>query len=506
MSVVRLHNIRKEFNGVSANEGVCFDLEAGEIHALLGENGAGKTTLMNILYGIYSCDEGEIFIDEKKVEIDNPRTAIGKGVSMVHQHFMLIPQLSVAQNIFLGMRETGFFLDLKDLERKVVEISARFGFKVDPRAYVWQLPVGVQQKVEILKALVREARVLILDEPTAVLTPLEVDELFASIKVLANNGFSVILITHKIEEVMRHCDRVTVMREGRIVDTKAVGETSLKELAHMMVGRDVCLDRAMAPNEPGEVLLKVEDLVVRDGRGLKAVDGVSFEIRAGEVLGFVGVDGNGQLELGEAISGLRKREGGSIEICGELVGKASPREIMRRGLSHIPEDRQRKGLVLPFSISENILLGSQREARFRLGPILDYSRIGREAAQLVESFDIRPRDGSLAAEGLSGGNQQKVILAREMTRPHRILLALQPTRGLDVGAIEFVRRKIAEERDRGNAVMLVSTDIDEILSLSDRIAVLYRGRILSILGWDADIERIGLLMGGIEERAEHERA
>jgi len=502
MPVVRLDNISKNFKGVPANRGVCFDLEAGEIHALLGENGAGKTTLMNILYGIFSCDEGEVFIDGEKVEIDNPRTAIGHGISMVHQHFMLIPQLSVTQNIFLGMKEAGFFLNVKELEGRVMDLNERFGFNVDPSALIWQLPVGVQQKVEILKALVRKARILILDEPTAVLTPQEVDELFASIKKLTKEGFSVILITHKIEEVMRHCDRVTVMREGRIVDTTDVRETSLDALARSMVGREVSLRRSIAARTPGKVLLKVEDLVVKDDRGLNAVNKVSFEIREGEVLGFAGVDGNGQLELGEAIVGLRRCASGLVSICGAAMQNALPRQVLESGLSHIPDDRHKKGLILPFSMSENILLGSQRHARYRNGPILDHSRIAGHAAELAESFDIRPRDCELPAGSFSGGNQQKLILAREISREHRVLVALQPTRGLDIGAIEFVRKKIVEERDSGKAVMLVSTDMDEILSLSDRIAVLYKGEILAVLPWDSAIERIGLLMGGIREAGE----
>jgi simple sugar transport system ATP-binding protein len=419
---------------------------------------------------------------------------------------MLIPQLTVTQNIFLGMREAGFFLDMKDLERQVREINERFGFNVNPSAYIWQLPVGIQQKVEILKALVRKARILILDEPTAVLIPQEVDDLFASIKMLTQGGFSVIMITHKIEEVMRHCDRVTVMREGRIVDTKAVGETSLEELAHMMVGRDVSLQRSTSDRTPGKVLLRVEDLVVKGDRGLIAVNKVSFEIREGEILGFAGVDGNGQLELGEAIVGLRKCVSGVVSICGDSKGNASPRERLESGLSHIPDDRHKKGLILPFSISENILLGSHRQARYRIGPMLDYGRIRKDAMELVEAFDIRPRNGDLPVSGLSGGNQQKVILAREITRVHKVLVALQPTRGLDVGAIEFVRKKITEERDSGKAVMLVSTDIDEILSLSDRIAVISKGELLAIVPWNTSMERLGLLMGGIREMEERRHA
>ena len=502
MPIVRLNNICKDFDGVSANQCVCFDLEPGEIHALLGENGAGKTTLMNILYGIYSCDEGSIFIQDKEVEIDNPRTAIQHGIGMVHQHFMLIPQLTVTQNIFLGMKEAGFLLDMKELKCRVREINERFGFNVDPSAYVWQLPVGVQQKVEILKALIRKARILILDEPTAVLTPQEVDEFFASIKKLTSEGFAVILITHKIEEVIRHCDRVTVMREGKIVDTMGVKETDLAALARMMVGREVFLGRNMEDQKPGEVLLEVRDLKVRDDRHHESVRGVSFQIRSGEILGIAGVDGNGQLELGEAVVGLRKIEGGELSLSGQTLRNPHPRQLLDGGLAHIPDDRHKKGLVLSFSVTENLLLGSQREKRHHRGPLLNYPAIRREADLLMENYDIRPRNQDLEADHLSGGNQQKVILAREITRKPKVLIALQPTRGLDVGAIEFVRKKLMEERKRGTAVLLISTDMDEILTLSDRIAVMFKGEILDTLPYDTPKEQIGLLMGGIRTERE----
>lgn len=500
MKVVELNGICKEFGEVAANQGVCFDLEEGEIHALLGENGAGKTTLMNILYGIYSCDEGDILINEEPVDIDNPRTAIKHGIGMVHQHFMLIPQLTVTQNIFLGMKEAGFFLKMDDLQRQVAEINRKFGFNVDPASFVWQLPVGVQQKVEILKALIRKARILILDEPTAVLTPQEVEEFFESVKMLTGEGYSVILITHKIEEVMKYCDRVTVMREGRVVDTLEVAETCLSALATMMVGREVFLERNMEDKEPGEVLLKVDSLHVEDNRGLTAVNKVSFEIRAGEILGIAGVDGNGQLELGEAITGLRKAKSGTVTICGKSFSNPTPGQMLAAGMAHIPDDRHKKGLVLQFPIKENLILGSQRASRHHDGPVLNYERIEKECRELVETFDVRPRNIELSAGSLSGGNQQKVILARELTRNPEVLVAIQPTRGLDVGAIEFVRSKIVEERNSGKAVLLISTDMDEILTMSDRIAVMYKGEILETLRYDAPVERIGLLMGGIRDK------
>lgn len=499
MKVVELTNICKDFGDTKANRGVCFELEKGEIHALLGENGAGKTTLMNVLYGLYSCDDGDICINGETLEIDNPKTAIRHGIGMVHQHFMLIPQMTVTQNIFLGMKEAGFFLDVKDLDRQVSDINERFGFNVTPDAFIWQLPVGLQQKVEILKALIRKAKILILDEPTAVLTPQEVKDFFSSVKKLTKEGYSVILITHKIEEVMNYCDRVTVMREGEVVNTVEVSDTNLHELARMMVGREVFLGRDMPEVEKGDVMMAVKNLRVLDNRGLPAVRDLSFEIHGGEILGIAGVDGNGQRELGEAVVGLRNIESGSISICGEEKHNPTPAEMFSCGLAHIPDDRQKKGLVLQFPIKENLILGSQRDPRHHDGPILNYVRIEREARELVERFDVRPRRIDLAAGSLSGGNQQKVILAREISRNPEVLVAMQPTRGLDIGAIEFVRKAIIEERNNGKAVLLISTDMDEILTMSDRIAIIYKGEILDILPADAPAEQIGLLMGGIRK-------
>ncbi len=497
MKVIELDNICKAFGDNKANQNVCFDLKKGEIHALLGENGAGKTTLMNILYGLYSCDAGKIRVNDQEVDMDNPKTAIDMGIGMVHQHFMLIPQLTVTRNIFMGMKESGFFLDMDDLNRQVREINERFGFNVDPKAYVWQLPVGVQQKVEILKALIRKADILILDEPTAVLTPKEVEELFLSIRKLTEEGYSVILITHKMEEVLKYTDRVTVMREGKVVNTKDVKDTDLHDLADMMVGREVCLERTLEPKEPGEVLLKIDNLKVNDNKGHHAVNGVHLDVRAGEIVGIAGVDGNGQLELGEAIVGLRKVESGTITICGQNTTNATPRKILDAGVAHIPDDRQKKGLVLPFTVKENMILGSQRDSDYHRGLVMDYRKVEDNARRLVEEFDVRPRNIELTGEMLSGGNQQKVILAREVSRKPEVLIALQPTRGLDIGAIEFVRSKIIQERNRGKAVLLVSTDLDEILTMSDRIAVIYKGEILGVVGPDTPVRDIGLLMGGV---------
>lgn len=502
MKVVELENICISFGDNKANQDVCFELEKGEVHALLGENGAGKSTLMNILYGLYKCDSGTIKINGQQVQMDSPKTAIKLGIGMVHQHFMLIPQFTVTKNIFLGMKESGFFLNEEKLNREVQELNDKFGFNVDPTAYVWQLPVGVQQKVEILKTLIRKANILILDEPTAVLTPSEVEDLFVSIRKLTKEGYSVILITHKMEEVLKYTDRVTVMREGKVVATKKVEETNLNDLAAMMVGRDVNLSRNIKPQEPGDVLLRLENVKVKDNKGQFIVNGVSLVVRAGEIVGIAGVDGNGQLELGEAIVGLRKIEDGKITICGHDMTNSTPRKILDAGLAHIPDDRHKKGLVLPFTVKENLILGLQRDKQYCKGIMLDYKKVEESGQKLAEEFDIRPRNIELQAGMLSGGNQQKVILAREVSRSPEVLIALLPTRGLDIGAIEFVRNKIVNERNNGKAVLLVSTDLDEILSLSDRIAVIYKGEILDVVPPETPVEEIGLLMGGVKRKAE----
>lgn len=496
-----MENICISFGENRANQDVCFELEKGEVHALLGENGAGKSTLMNILYGLYKCDSGTIKINGQEVQMDSPRTAIKLGIGMVHQHFMLIPQFTVTKNIFLGMKESGFFFNEEKLNKEVQELNDRFGFNVDPTAYVWQLPVGVQQKVEILKTLIRKAKILILDEPTAVLTPNEVEDLFVSIRKLTKEGYSVILITHKMEEVLKYTDRVTVMREGKVVATKKVTETNLNDLAAMMVGRDVNLSRNLKPQTPGDVLLKLENVKVKDNKGQYIVNGVSLEVRAGEIVGIAGVDGNGQLELGEAIVGLRKIEEGKVEICGQDTTNATPRKILDAGLAHIPDDRHKKGLVLPFTVKENLILGLQRDKQYCKGITLDYRKVEQSAQKLAEEFDVRPRNIELQAGMLSGGNQQKVILAREVSRSPEVLIALLPTRGLDIGAIEFVRSKIVNERNNGKAVLLVSTDLDEILSLSDRIAVIYKGEILDVVSPDTPVEEIGAFNGWRQKKS-----
>ena len=496
MNVVEMRGIYKYFGDFCANKDVDFTLKQGEIHALLGENGAGKSTLMNILYGLYSHDDGEIFINGEKVSMNNPSVAIKHGIGMVHQHFMLIPQLTVTKNVFLGMKETGLVLHLKELDRRVREMSEKFDFHIEPQAFIWQLPVGVQQKVEIIKVLMRNARILILDEPTAVLTPNESDELFSSVHALAREGYSIILITHKMREVLEYADRVTVMRLGEVIGTVSTKETSEDELAAMMVGRKVDLDRKVIPRPKGAPLLEVKSLTVKDDKGLTAVNNLSFTVHAGEIVGVAGVDGNGQSELGEAISGGRKIESGDIILDGESVGKKSVCYRINKGLSHIPDDRLKKGLVLQFSIEDNIMLGRQKSNLFSDGFFLSTKKIEERSARLVKEFDVRPRDIHYLAGGLSGGNQQKVILAREVDRKPKVMLAIQPTRGLDIGAIEFVRNKLVEERDRGSAVLLIATDLDEILSLSDRILVMNSGEIMGEVSYDTPLEEIGLLMAG----------
>ncbi len=496
MNVVEMRGIYKYFGDFCANKNVDFTLKKGEIHALLGENGAGKSTLMNILYGLYSHDEGTIQLQGEMVDIDKPSTAIAKGVGMVHQHFMLIPQLTVMQNVFLGMKEAGFVHDHRKLNARVKEMSDRFGFNIDPTSLIWQLPVGVQQKVEIVKVLMRNAKILILDEPTAVLTPQETEELFESIKALADEGYSIILITHKMSEVLNYANSVTVMRLGEVIGSVEVKDTDKDALARMMVGRDVSLERHVEPKEPGDVRLEVQDLCVKNDKGLMAVDDLSFTVRSGEIVGIAGVDGNGQLELAEAVSGGRKVEKGTISLMGNEITRKSIRHRLDEGMGHIPDDRHKKGLVLQYPIKDNFVLSNQRSKQYSNYTFLNTKKIEAHANELVEEFDVRPANINYLAGGLSGGNQQKVILAREVAREPKMMLANQPTRGLDIGAIEFVRKKLVEERDRGTAVLLISTDLDEIFSLSDRVFVIHSGKFMGEVSYDTPIEEVGLLMAG----------
>jgi len=500
--VLELRDITKRFPGVLANDHINLTLNEGEILALLGENGAGKTTLMNVLYGLYTPDEGEIIIRGEKVEIHNPNDAIEHGIGMVHQHFMLVPVFTVTENVMLGVEsvKNGIFLDRKTAAERIREISQRFGLRVDPHAVVENLPVGVQQRVEIIKVLYREADILIFDEPTAVLTPQEVEELFKVFRSLVEQGKSLIFITHKLNEVLAIADRIMVLRNGRVAGITTPEEATRESLASMMVGRDVILEVEKPPARLGELVLEVRDLVVQDDRHLVAVKGVSFEVRAGEILGIAGVQGNGQTELVEALTGLRPVVSGSITILGQDVTNAEPRQVIELGSAHVPEDRQKDGLVLTFSVADNLVLNTYYQMPFARGINLDHQAIERAATERVQQFDVRTPSIFIPVANLSGGNQQKVIVAREFSRPIRLLIASQPTRGLDVGSIEYIHSQIIQKRNDGCAVVLVSPELDEIMSLSDRIAVMFEGRFLAVLpAEEATRERLGLLMAGIQE-------
>jgi simple sugar transport system ATP-binding protein len=496
--VLEMSHIRKEFPGVVANDDVSFDLRDGEVHALLGENGAGKSTLMNILYGLYHPDEGTIRINGKDVRLGSPRAAIDAGVGMVHQHFMLIPVMTVAENIVLANEpvKDGFLLDVTAAEARVRELSERHGLAVDPRAKIERITVGQQQRVEILKALYRNAEILILDEPTAVLTPQEAQELFEIVRSLTAQGTSIIFISHKLNEVLEIADRITVLRRGKLVETLPAAGATEQGLARLMVGRDVLLRVDKTPAHPSEPLLRVEDAHVRDERGIERVRGVSFEVRAGEIVGIAGVDGNGQTELIDALTGLYRLDGGRIVVGGEDVSHMSVRGHFDAGLGHIPEDRQRRGLVLEFSIAENIALHDYRKPPVSSLGWLYPGRLVEQAKRLIQEFDVRGGGPQTPSGGLSGGNQQKVVLAREIDRDPKVLIAAQPTRGLDVGAIEFVHRRLVEERDEGRGVLLVSLELEEILSLSDRILVMYEGQIVGEFPPSATEEELGIAMTG----------
>ena len=496
--VLELRGIAKEFPGILANDHVDFDLRRGEVHALLGENGAGKSTLMNVLYGLYRPDEGEIRIGGKPVVFHSSKDAIEHGIGMVHQHFMLIPVMTVAENIVLGDEpsENGVLLDYGAARGRVRELSRSFGFAIDPDALVQDITVGQQQRVEILKALYRRADILVLDEPTAVLTPQEADELFEILRTLSREGLSIIFISHKLNEVLEIADRITVLRRETRVDTLPAEVATEAGLARLMVGREVLLRVEKTAATPGEPLLKVVDLHVRDERGIEKVRGVSFEAHAGEIVGLAGVDGNGQTELIDALAGLKRPEAGRVELAGRDVTRDSVRAHFDDGFGHIPQDRQRHGLVLEFSIAENVALHEFRTAPdSRLGWLHPRTLIER-ARRLIREFDVRGGGPETHAGALSGGNQQKVILAREIDRDPRVLVAGQPTRGLDVGAIEFVHRRLVEERGEGRAILLVSLELDEILSLSDRILVLYEGEIVGEFPPTVSEEELGLAMTG----------
>lgn len=496
--VLELKNIKKVFPGVIANDDVNFDLNKGEIHVLLGENGAGKTTLMNIVYGLYQQEAGDIFVKGKKVNIKNPKDAISLGIGMVHQHFMLVHNFSVAQNMILGNEpKKGLNIDINKAVRDTKELSEQYGFHINPNDVIEDMTVGQQQKVEILKALYRGAEILILDEPTAVLTPQEIEELGVILRNLVKEGKSIILITHKLKEVMSMSDRVTIIRRGKIIDVVNTKDTNIDELAEMMVGRKVSLVVNKKEANIGEVVLQVEKLNVLDNRKLPAVKSVDLQVKRGEILAIAGVDGNGQSELVEAIAGLRKPVGGKIILNKiDITGK-SPRQAIEAGLGHIAEDRHKRGLVLKYSLAENSILGIHYKAPFANGILMNYNKVKEYARELIKNYDVRTPDEDVMASALSGGNQQKMVVAREIEKNPELIIAAQPTRGLDVGAIEYIHKRLVEERDNGRAVLLVSLELDEVLSLADRIAVIYDGNIVDILdSKDADEQKLGILMAG----------
>jgi simple sugar transport system ATP-binding protein len=500
--VLDLRDITKAFPGVLANDHIDLTLQRGEIHALLGENGAGKTTLMNVLYGLYAQDEGDIYIRGQQVEIKDPNDAIDQGVGMVHQHFMLVPVLTVTENVMLGNEsiKNGVFLDRAEAAERIRQLSQQYGLAVDPDAYIEDLPVGIQQRVEIIKLLYREADILILDEPTAVLTPQEVEDLFKVVRSLVDQGKSVIFITHKLKEVMALADRITVLRNGRVVGTTRPEKTDESQLAAMMVGREVVLQVEKEISGAEEVVLAVEELRVRDDRDNLAVKGVSFNVCGGQILGVAGVQGNGQKELVEALTGLREIESGEVRILEQNVTDASPREILECGVAHVPEDRQKDGLVLSFPVADNLILNTYYVSPFAHLGVMNEKMIQEAAENRVREFDVRTPGVMTPVSNLSGGNQQKVIVAREFSRPIELLIASQPTRGLDVGSIEYIHRRIIEKRDDGTAILLVSSELDEVMALSDLIAVMYEGEIVDILpADDVSREEIGLMMAGVKE-------
>jgi ABC-type uncharacterized transport system ATPase subunit len=497
---LELRGITKRFGAVTANEDIDLVIEPGEIHALLGENGAGKSTLMNVLYGLYTADEGNIEIDGVKQNFSGPGDAMAAGIGMVHQHFMLIPVFTVAENVALGHEPTKAFgvIDLAQAKKQVLEISERFGFNIDPDALIEDLPVGAQQRVEIIKALSRDAKILVLDEPTAVLTPQETDELMEIMRQLAKSGTSIVFITHKLREVKAVADRITVIRLGKVVGSaKPDAETS--ELASLMVGREVMLTVNKKPAALGDVVIEVEHVSVLDDRSQKAVNDVSFEVRGGEILALAGVQGNGQTELAEFLLGLRKPLGqkAKVNLNGKEITNKSVREVLESGVGFIPEDRQSDGLVSEFTIAENLMLNSSYKSRFTKGLNINFVARKRIAKELVEQFDVRTPSAETVAHKLSGGNQQKVVVAREMSREVSLLIASQPTRGVDVGSIEFIHEQIIAARDAGKAVILISSELDEVLALADRIAVMYRGKIVGIVEPNTSREDLGKLMAGV---------
>ncbi|MTI17214.1 ABC transporter ATP-binding protein [Rhodobacteraceae bacterium RKSG542] len=500
---IELSGINKSFGPVHANKDINLRVGKGSIHGIVGENGAGKSTLMSILYGFYHADSGEIHVDGKSVHITDSKRAIELGIGMVHQHFMLVDPFTVVENVMLGA-EGGAMLNkgIDQARTELKRLADEYDMKVDPDAVVGELSVGLQQRVEILKALYRGADILILDEPTGVLTPAEADHLFRILRVLRDQGKTVLLITHKLREIMDVTDAVSVMRRGEMVSSLKTADTSMAELAELMVGRSVLLEVDKKPAEPGEVLLRVENLNVKDERGVMRVKDVNFEVRAGEILGIAGVSGNGQSELLEAISGIRRAQTGTMDLAGDHVDLSHSHnagQMRQMGMSHVPEDRHRMGLVTSFAEYENSILGYHREPEYSKGWFLDLKAIRSEAEHRIQKYDIRPPNPDLKAAKFSGGNQQKIVLAREIERDPDVLLVGQPTRGVDIGAIEYIHKRIIEMRDAGKAVLLVSVELDEIRSLSDRIIVMFDGQVVGERGADASEGELGLLMAGVNE-------
>ena len=496
--LIEAKNLVKKFPGVLANDNVSLTLNKGEILALLGENGAGKSTLVKMIYGLYAADQGELFIKGERVNMKSPADAIARGIGMVHQHFQLVPVMSVAENIALGAEKTkGIRFDLEAAEKEVAELAKTYGLEVDPTARIEDLPVGMQQRVEILKMLYRKADILIMDEPTAVLTPQETDELLKTMKGFAEKGVGVIFITHKLREVLAVADRVVVLRNGKVVGTTEPKNTDQEGLATMMVGRSVVLDVQKSQAKPRDVILKVNNLKVTDDRKLLAVNDLSLEVRAGEILGIAGVEGNGQRELVQAITGLRKIDSGTVEINNTDATKLSPHKIHELGVAHVPEDREKDGLVAGYSIADNSVLNRFDEKEFSKAGVRQFSAIRNLAKILVEKFDVRTPSIDTSAGSLSGGNKQKLVIARELIWNPKLLIAAQPTRGVDVGSIEFIHNQIVAARDSGSAVLLVSAELDEVLGLADRVAVMYAGKIVKVLdGKDAERNKVGRLMAG----------
>lgn len=497
---VEMRKVTKVFKGVVANEGVDFRLKKASIHGLLGENGAGKTTLMNILFGLYQPESGMISVHGKQVVIDSPSKAMSLGIGMVHQHFMLVRPMTVTENIMLGLpSKRRPFLDTARVERELVELSRRYNLKVDPKARIWQLSVGEQQRVEILSALYRGTEILILDEPTAVLTPQEANHLFEVLQIMRRDGKSIILISHKLEEVLAIANEVTVLRDGRLVgQAEVTSETTKRDLTNMMVGKDVLFNFDSQDSAPGKIKLVAEELSANNDKGLMALNKISISVYAGEVLGIAGVDGNGQKELCEVLTGLRPLLSGKVTLNDKELTGGNPKEFIKTGIAHIPEDRHKTGLAMNFSLSKNFILKEFDGPRFsRLG-FLNFKAIKENAELRISEYKIKAKEHGVKAKDLSGGNQQKVILARELSSRPEVIIANQPTRGLDIGATEYVRQKLLEEKGKGAGILLISADLEEIRQLSDRIAVIYEGRIMGILDKTASIEQIGLLMAGVE--------